>query len=69
MTGVRVTGRRVRVPLFELQSNPTASLADVRKRRFLDSACPVCGLQVSDLLAHCRSVADPEHQVLEVMVS
>ena len=64
----RIQGRRVHVPLFELQSNPTVRLTDV-KRRFLDVLCPVCGVRVPDLLEHCRDAGDPEHQVLEVMAS
>lgn len=66
-----IRGRRVTVPLFELEANPSVHIGDVKRRRFrlIDSICPVCGARVQDVLEHCQEVGDDSHGVLEVMAS
>jgi hypothetical protein len=67
-----ISARRVRVPEFEIESNPTVRLSDVRKRRFIQPrACPVCkkGLYLSyeDMWDHISSTEDGEHAAHSVM--
>lgn len=44
------SGRRVKVPLFEISSQPKVNLSDIKNRRYnlFLGKCPVCGEQLSD---------------------
>jgi len=65
-----IQARRVTVPMFELASNPTIKLSDVKKgRRMFDSECPLCKIRYSDLRAHIESMEDDLHAVLDVQES
>ena len=64
-----IQGRRVQVPEFELASNPTVKLSDVKRRRFFDVTCPVCKTRHLDLQAHIESMGDDLHAVLDVQES
>lgn len=56
--------------MFELASNPTIKLSDVKKgRRMFDSECPLCKIRYSDLRAHIESMEDDLHAVLDVQES
>lgn len=69
-----ISGRPVKTPEFEIVSNPTIRLDDIRHRRFLQPrACPVCRLGqfwgTKDMEAHISGLDDAEHAAYEVLES
>lgn len=55
--------KRVKYPLFELHSNRTIKMSDV-KARWNRSWCSICNIFVFNLHDHCKEINDDLHDVL-----
>lgn len=59
-----IYAKRVKVPEFELVSNPTIHIANLKRRfRLINTSCPVCGQFCHDLLNHVNSMDDDAHTI------
>jgi hypothetical protein len=66
VSGPLARGTRIEsFPLFEISSNPTIRLSDV-KNRLWSRTCPVCSARVPDLAVHALHMDDPDHVALYV---
>jgi hypothetical protein len=62
--------RRVEVPMFELQSNPTIQMSVLKSRNsvsLLKYRCSICDVYVSDINHHASEYDDDLHKTMIVV--